>query len=102
MTFKDNLIDTNDGDDVVEMTTKHLVSLVKILYLLLTALYDNLEEDAPQQRLPIPVEDLKSYYLRMHADSDHLFDEEFKVSYSIINILVFTKALVPLDYIQPR
>ena len=32
-----------------------------------------------EQKLPIPVENLKQHYLRMHADEDFLFKEEYKV-----------------------
>lgn len=33
-----------------------------------------------EQKVPIPVESLKQHFLRMHADDDLLFKEEFKVS----------------------
>ena len=35
--------------------------------------------------LPIPVKDLKEHYLRMHADNDRLFSEEYKVKKLYIN-----------------
>ena len=38
--------------------------------------------DIDGNRRPITIQNLKEYYIRMHADDNRLFSEEYKVLYT--------------------
>ena len=67
------------------------------------------QPEAFEQRQPIPVEQLKDYYLYKHANDDKLFSEEFKVrkcqsinqsiNQSIINVSIYLVCMYVCMYV---